>query len=222
MGNVNRTWVFDLDGTLIDSQPAIIESCKAALEIIAPQRMFMIDEIKIGPALPAIGKMLLGEEHASELGNFIDVFKATYDEVGVRNTYPYEGVTELIRALSARGDHLIIATNKRGTPTRKLIELLGWAEYFSWIGCLDEAQDPALGKSSVITGYLNVCARENERGLSNEQFLFVGDTVADAKVAEHFSMPFVHAAYGYEPHGTQWNGVPCLATIRRPIELLMI
>lgn len=220
MTEKNCTWIFDLDGTLIDSQAAILSSLRTAITSIAPDRLQMLASVKIGPPLKTIASQLLGQERITtnplEVGQFIDTFKAIYDDAGVRQTLPYPGVNELLQELSRRNQRLIIATNKRAVPTRKLLALLGWVDYFSWVGCLDEANEPDLGKQSIIKTYVE------KTGINSSNHVFIGDTVADAMVAEHFSMPFVHAAYGYEPVDAHWQGIACAGRIDSPLKLLNI
>lgn len=207
-----RTWFFDLDGTLIDSEAAILASFRAALEVMAPEKIQDVHLIKIGPSIQEIGFMLFGANHQAEIDSFLELFKSIYDVSGIANTVAYDGVDELLEYLKSRDQNLVIATNKRGNPTRQLISRFGWDDYFSWTGCLDEAEHPASGKKSVLETYFKKFERDSAT-------IFVGDTVADALVAKHFSMPFIRAAYGYEKNERNWAGVECSEYVNAPMEI---
>ena len=71
--------LFDLDGTLIDSAPAILASFREAFAQtgIAPVRS--IDESIIGPPLLETLQLLSGSQDAALTGRLADAFKASYD-----------------------------------------------------------------------------------------------------------------------------------------------
>ena len=109
--------LFDLDGTLIDSAPAILASFRDAFAQtgIAPVRS--IDESIIGPPLLETLQLLSGSQDAALTGRLADAFKASYDTEGYKATAAYAGVGALLTSLAGAGLTLSIATNKRIHPT---------------------------------------------------------------------------------------------------------
>ncbi len=129
--------LFDLDGTLIDSAPAILASFREAFARsgIAPARA--IDASVIGPPLAETLELLSGSADPALLGRLAEAFKASYDSEGYQATAAFAGVGELLADLAGAGLTLSIATNKRLHPTRLILDHLGWTGHFAHVYALD-------------------------------------------------------------------------------------
>ena len=71
--------VFDLDGTLIDSAPAILASFREAFAGTSVTPVRSIDESVIGPPLTETLQLLSGSDDSALIGRLADAFKASYD-----------------------------------------------------------------------------------------------------------------------------------------------
>ena len=129
-----KNWIFDFDGTLIDSAPAIKLCYEKVTKNIAPQRINIVKNLQIGPTLSETAKVILGKEFSHKLKDFISEFKYEYDQILLSKTNAYKGVNEILKELKYRGSKIAIATNKRKEPTLKIIEHLNWGDYFNWGG----------------------------------------------------------------------------------------
>jgi HAD superfamily hydrolase (TIGR01549 family) len=140
--------VFDLDGTLLDSDRALV----------APFLALGVPEERVTFGLT------LAEACARE-GITIDQFLAAYDGTGVA---PFPGVDELLRALP----RWAVCSNKLGTAGRRELDGLGWTpevalfvEDFGGSKTLPPVLD-ALGLAADEVVYVGdsdhdrVCARE--------------------------------------------------------------
>ncbi len=145
--------LFDLDGTLIDSAPAILASFRQAFETtgVAPARS--IDEDIIGPPLMEALALLCDSTDPALLERLAAAFKAGYDTSGYRATQAYAGVGEMLRELRAGGQRLSIATNKRILPTRLILDHLGWRDLFEAVYALD-LFEPRLPHKAAMVGRL--------------------------------------------------------------------
>jgi phosphoglycolate phosphatase len=123
------------------------------------------------------------------LNELIAAFEEHYDQYGLSNTRPYEGVDELLMKLSPEV-RLIIVTNKRHKPTQKIIENLCWTDYFSATYTLDMFTEKGASKSDMIDACLI------NFSLKKQRCLYVGDREEDAKAASISGVPFIAALWG--------------------------
>ena len=201
--------IFDLDGTLIDSAPSILESVQSAFEAVGLRPTKQLEPGLIGPPLAETISNLLGNQDAHRLSEVIECFKSHYDESGYRKSHVYEGVPEMMDTLRQQGMRLLVATNKRIGPTLKIMDHLDWAHRFDGVYALDYF-DPPLGKKSEMLGRLLV-----DLGLDANDLIYVGDRLEDALAAQENNIPFILVTWGYgdAPEG-DWPHV------KRPCDLL--
>ena len=183
--------LFDLDGTLIDSAPAILASFREAFAStgIAPIRS--IDESVIGPPLTETLQLLSGSDDPALIGRLADAFKASYDSDGYKATAAYAGVGELLAQLAAAGRQLSIATNKRIHPTRLILAHLGWQDYFSHVYALDLFTPRLPDKAAMIARLLA------DQNIPRDQAIYIGDRSEDGESADANNLPFIAVTWGY-------------------------
>ena len=183
--------LFDLDGTLIDSAPAILASFREAFAQtgIAPVRA--IDESVIGPPLPETLQLLSGSDDPAQIGQLAEAFKASYDSEGYKATAAYAGVDELLADLANAGLTLSIATNKRIHPTRLILEHLGWGGYFAHVYALDLFTPRLPNKAAMIARLLA------DQNIGREQAIYIGDRSEDGESADTNGLPFIAVTWGY-------------------------
>lgn len=183
--------LFDLDGTLIDSAPAILASFRESFARtgIAPVRA--IDESVIGPPLPETLQLLSGSDDPAQIGQLAEAFKASYDSEGYKATAAYAGVDKLLADLADAGLSLSIATNKRIHPTRLILEHLGWGGYFAHVYALDLFLPRLPNKAAMIGRLLT------EHRIPKEQAIYIGDRSEDGESADANGLPFIAVTWGY-------------------------
>lgn len=208
---MRRLWLFDFDGTLIDSEKSI-KACylKIGQELI-PERSKFIKNMVIGPTLDESAKKILTEKNLHLLVEFKSKFQQQYDSKLVLQSPQYPGVNEVLRKLHALGDHLCIVTNKRSIPTRKLIDYFCWNDLFSWVACMDEY--PELKTKAEL-----IKSKEIYTNLYRDIY-FVGDTINDGICANQNKIKFIKASYGYGIK-QNWNGIDIFSEIKCINELI--
>jgi phosphoglycolate phosphatase len=183
--------LFDLDGTLIDSSPGILASFQRVLDANGLRAVVPLEASLIGPPLGETLRRISGIEDDAVLSRLTEAFKQDYDTTGYRQTHAFEGVPEGLRQLAEAGSRLFIVTNKRMVPTRKILDALGLARYFTGVHTRDETVPMASSKSAVtrrvVTQYSIACGKA----------LFVGDSDEDAAAAGENHLRYIHAVYGY-------------------------
>lgn len=213
--NPMRYLMFDLDGTLIDSAPSILESFAAVLDAFGITPVVALESGIIGPPLAATLQHISGVGDTSRLSAMADAFKAHYDEAGYKKTVPYADIDDVLAELHRRGNPLYIVTNKRIAPTRKILAHLGWADLFSGVYAQD-AFVPALSSKAAVIG---AALRSHE--IKTADAVYVGDREEDGEAATANQLPFVWAQWGYGSEITTALLETCRA-IDSPHELLVI
>jgi phosphoglycolate phosphatase len=112
-----------------------------------------------------------------------------HDEQVIQHTQPYPDVIEVLKQLCSKNIPMAVATNKRFTPTQKLIDHFGWNNYFNFIECSD-SHSKVRNKDEMIQKITN----QDE---SFKRAYFVGDTVNDGLSANLNQLKFIKASYGY-------------------------
>jgi phosphoglycolate phosphatase len=190
-GNPHKAVIFDLDGTLIDSAPSILASFAGALKDEGVEPLVPLTERIIGPPLRQTLEQLTGWSDPAALDRLAAGFKTRYDSEGYRTSRVYDGVEQMLSALSDRGVTMAIATNKRRAPTVKILEHFGWQRHFRMVGTLDTASPAHPDKGTMIAFLLG------ELSLDPQQSLYIGDTRGDGDAASANGVEFWAANWGY-------------------------
>ena len=187
--SLTAAFIFDFDGTLVDSEQAIYHCFKSITKQLAPERIDYAKNILIGPPLRDTASEILGPDHQDSLENFVQLFITMHDEQVIQHTQPYPDVIEVLKQLCSKNIPMAVATNKRFTPTQKLIDHFGWNNYFNFIECSD-SHSKVRNKDEMIQKITN----QDE---SFKRAYFVGDTVNDGLSANLNQLKFIKASYGY-------------------------
>ena len=210
---LTSAFIFDFDGTLVDSEQAIYQCFQSITKQLAPERIDYAKNILIGPPLRGTASEILGPEHQDSLDEFVQLFIAMHDEQVIQHTQPYPNVTQVFKQLKEKNIPMAIATNKRLAPTQKLIDHFGWNSYFSFIECSDSQPDMR-NKDAMIQDIIN-------QNPSFQGSCFIGDTVNDGLSANLNQLPFIKACYGYG-RDQDWSKVTSYQEIHQFIEILKL
>lgn len=183
--------IFDFDGTIVDSAPAILATFKKVLDDQGLVSQVKLDNSLIGPPLAATMSKISGVDAPEKIAALIESFKKTYDDVGVLATHCYAGVREQLESLCEKGFKLHIATNKRQIPTELILDRLTLRQYFDKVYAIDRIRPQYASKSEMIRSLLA------HTGASSEEACYVGDRVEDALAAASNQLSFFLASWGY-------------------------
>jgi phosphoglycolate phosphatase len=213
-----QLYVFDLDGTLIDSRRDIADSANLLLETVGARPL---PEETIGrmvgngaPTLIARAFAAAGVEPPSDA---LDRFLTIYDTRLLRHTRPYPQMAEVLAALGARAS-LAVLTNKPLAATRSILTGLDLARFFD-----DDAivggDGPFLRKPDP-GGLRHLIARV---GVPPSTTLLVGDSHVDWHAARNATTAVCLARYGFGFEGFPTNELrPEDRTIDAPLDLLTL
>ena len=187
--------IFDLDGTLSDSAPAIDRALGTvwASADREPQplsaTMTMIGDgpdVLIRKARAAAGL----DSDSDAIRRETDAFLAAYAQEGIGGD-PYPGAVDVLRRLREAGLRLAVCTNKPQAAAERLVSGLGFSPYLDCLvgGDATPARKPDPAHVRVVL--------ERFGNISPAETLMVGDGLQDVAAAEAASVPVLVAAYGY-------------------------
>jgi len=185
-----RALIFDLDGTLIDSQLDLILSVQAMLrEIGRPDLPEEVISGYIGHGAPRLVSRALGESAtAEELGRALQFFLAYYEEHKLDNTRPYPGVAATLGMLPAFPKAVL--TNKPERISIRILDALGLSKYFRVVyggnSFATKKPDP-YGTNQIL----------KELNAAPEEVLFVGDSDVDVQTARNAGTLAAIVNYGF-------------------------
>ncbi|MEA1928214.1 MAG: HAD family hydrolase [Candidatus Auribacterota bacterium] len=187
--------IFDLDGTLLNTLEDIAVSFNRVLRKkgMATYSMDAYRYFVGSGAREMVVRVLPPARRDDELiDDCIEAFQVEYRRSWNIRTRPYDGVPELLAALSERGIRVSVLSNKPHEFT-----VLSVREYFSGY---DFAE--VLGEGGRIplkpdpTGALEIARR---LGTPPGEFLYVGDTGVDMKTAVRAGMFPLGVLWGFRP-----------------------
>ncbi len=122
--------IFDLDGTLVDSAPDIIETLSQAYRQVCPTIRISISRSIIGPPLSEMIKILTPDLDDQTQQKIIAIFRMIYDSSEYPKTKPYPGIISLLKLLGKNKCRIFLVTNKPSQPTKQILEKLKLKKVF--------------------------------------------------------------------------------------------
>ena len=186
-----NTILFDLDGTLTDSEPGIINSIEYALKKYDIEIEKKADLRKfLGPPLKESFKQFcaFSEEKAEQA---VEFYREYFREKGIFENNVYQGVVELLEALKAQNKKLIVATSKPEPFTYRILEHFDLLKYFDFVAG-SNMDNTRCKKDEVIAYALNSC------GITDLQsVVMIGDREHDIIGANKVGIASIGVLYGY-------------------------
>jgi len=210
-----RAFVFDLDGTLVDSRFSIEKAAQMAIAEVTPAYRGRRVTAAIGPPIRQMFAQVLGAVDPPTLDLLVSAFRKAYDSGVCRETPAYPGVLEMLARIAAQGSASFVLTNKPFVPTRQILARLAIEPHIHEVVTPDSPVHPFASKPEALAALLR---RHN---LAPDSTVLVGDSKDDAAAAGACGVLFAAAIYGYgglqpEPDGR--NRV----TLNRPMDVLSL
>jgi phosphoglycolate phosphatase len=187
--------VFDLDGTLVDTAPDLINALNFILDreglppvpLHAARNMIGAGARKlIERGLELEGRSMSVEDVTRLTGDFIDYYAAHIADA----SRPFEGLERALDDLSARGYRFAVCTNKLEWLSKRLLDQLGLSSRFAAICGADtfgvSKPDPAILRQTVARA-----------GGQLASAIMVGDAGPDIGVARRAGVPVIGVEFGY-------------------------
>lgn len=187
-----NTFIFDLDGTLLNTLDDLAASVNYALRTHGmPERT--LDEVR---SFVGNGVRLLMERAIPEgtdnprFEETFATFRQYYMDHSLDKTRPYEGIPEMIHALKQRGCRLAVVSNKFYAATQELIR-----HFFPEITvAIGEHESEGIRKKPAPD---TVFEAFRQLGVGKENAVYVGDSDVDLQTAHNSGLPCISVLWGF-------------------------
>ena len=209
------TLLLDLDGTLTDSGPGIMECVAFALEQLGHPRPSHADLYAcVGPPLSVSFARLLPHperDDPARIDRAIALYRESYVPTGAFENAVYDGIHEALAELRAAGHRLVLCTSKPWVMAERICEHFDLTRHLD--GIYGAELDGVRGdKTSLIAWVLQ------QEQLEPGATVMVGDREHDAIGATANGLPTVGVTWGYGS-AEELTAAGCVALAASPGEL---
>lgn len=192
MTTMYNTFIFDLDGTLLNTLDDLAASVNYALRTHGmPERT--LDEVRsfVGNGVRLLMERAIPEGSANpRFEETFATFRAYYMEHSLDKTRPYEGIPEMIHTLKQRGCRLAVVSNKFYAATQELIR-----HFFPEITvAIGEHEAEGIRKKPAPD---TVFEALRQLGVGKEKAVYVGDSDVDLQTARNSGLPCISVLWGF-------------------------
>ena len=213
---VYKTFIFDLDGTLLDTLQDLADSVNHALRQYGmPEHS--LDDIRrfVGNGVRLLMERAVpeGAQHPLFEEAFA-TFRQYYMQHSLDTTRPYDGIVETIRELKLRGCRLAVVSNKMMAATQELV-----AHFFPDVEVAIGEHEAAGIRKKPAPDTVDEALRQ--LGVTREGAVYVGDSDVDLLTARNSGLPCISVLWGFRDREFLLaHGATTL--IERPEELLLL
>lgn len=191
--------LFDLDGTLVDSVPDLVQAVnRMQAQLGLPERQERDVRHWIGHGIePLVARALTGDMHGKPTPDLLNralvLFDRAYHEVNGRETRVFDGVFSGLVHIRSLGVPVGLMTNTPRAYTLPLLDETGLRPYFDTIQCGDDLplKKPNPAPLIYAAGWFKVHPNDG---------LMVGDSISDLNAARAAGFSIICTRYGYN-HG---------------------
>lgn len=184
-------YIFDLDGTLLDTLGDLAASVNAALEACQmPCRS--IDEVRafVGNGVKVLMQRAVPEEtDEKRMEEALEVFRRHYLVHSMDTTCPYEGIIPLLESLKSQGKKIAVVSNKFQKATQELCE-----HFFGSLVDVAIGESESIRKKPAPDTVLEAMRRLN---VDTTQAVYIGDSDVDIQTARNCSLPCISVLWGF-------------------------
>lgn len=188
------TFLFDLDGTLIDSVELILSSYRHTMQVhrgtVPPDHMWLT-----GLGTPITVQFRHFTDDPAEIEAMATTYRTHNHAHHDRLVREFPGVCGALSGLQARGAHLAIVTSKLRETALRGLECCGLSQFFDILVCADDVTMPKPDPEPVRRAL--ECLR-----VSAERAVFVGDSSHDMKAGRAAGVRTAAALWGPFPRET--------------------
>ena len=211
-----QTYIFDLDGTLLDTLGDLAASVNYAMRTHGmPEHT--VDEVRlfVGNGVRRLMERAVpgGAAHPAFEAAFA-TFRRHYMEHSLDTTRPYEGIPELLQELKRRGRHTAVVSNKFDAATKELCRHFFPDTIDVAVG---EHEAEGIRKKPAPDTVLQALS---QLGVGQEGAVYVGDSDVDIQTARNSGLPCISVLWGFRnrefllAHGAE-------TFVSQPSELLL-
>jgi pyrophosphatase PpaX len=188
-----KTILFDIDGTLLDTEPFILKAYAAAYAGLKKTNLPSGEELMrlTGGALEGVYELLVGEDWPEAVR-----LHRAFQLKNMHLSVAFPGAKETLAFVKSRGYRLGAVTNRSKATSAKTLELGGLSEHIEVVVAAEDSvalkPDPApLYRALDLLG----------ESSSGDGVVFVGDTAVDVFAGRAIGATTVAATYGFHRRG---------------------
>lgn len=190
------TFIFDLDGTLLDTLQDLADSVNYALRTHGMPEHSQ-DEIRrfVGNGVRLLMERAVPDGAANpQFDAVFASFRQYYMQHSLDTTRPYDGIPELIHELKQRGCRLAVVSNKMMAATQELI-----AHFFPEIDvAIGENEAAGIRKKPAPDTVLEALRQLTSLDPSEAgEVVYVGDSDVDIQTAKNSGLPCISVLWGF-------------------------
>lgn len=183
-----KTLIFDLDGTLVNTDELIANTFLKLYDAIEPNVRREKAELYYYSG-PPLEENLKNDYPEDKIPQCIDKFREITTKLIETELVEYPNAREVLTSLKQKGFNLTINTNRITRLTKKILDVLGYSDLFSIMMCPDDVK---VGKPNP-EGALKII---DKLGMKKEECLYIGDNNADFYTGNNAGIDVVIVSWG--------------------------
>lgn len=197
MDNVKRmireydTYIFDLDGTLLDTLTDLAASCNYALQQHGMAQR-TIDEVRmfVGNGVKKLMERAIPDGLANpQFDEVYQCFRQHYLKHGLEHTAPYPGVLPMLAELKRRNKRIAVVSNKFYRATEELCK-----HFFDQYVEVAIGEREGIKKKPAPDTVLEALA---QLGVTGDNAVYIGDSDVDIATANNCQLPCISVLWGF-------------------------
>ena len=197
MDNVKRmireydTYIFDLDGTLLDTLTDLAASCNYALQQHGMAQR-TIDEVRmfVGNGVKKLMERAIPDGLANpQFDEVYQCFRQHYLKHGLDHTAPYPGVLPMLAELKRRNKKIAVVSNKFYRATEELCK-----HFFDQYVEVAIGEREGIKKKPASDTVLEALA---QLGVTGDNAVYIGDSDVDIATANNCQLPCISVLWGF-------------------------
>lgn len=186
-----KTYIFDLDGTLLSTLADLAASTNYALRTHhMPERS--LDEVRrfVGNGVKKLMERAIPDGLDNPLfEETFATFRQHYMQHNLDTTQPYPGIMQLLEQLKAEGKNIAVVSNKFYAATRELCR-----HFFGDLVPVAIGEREDIRKKPAPDTVIEAL---RELGVDKEGAVYIGDSDVDIMTAKNSGMPCVSVLWGF-------------------------
>lgn len=191
-----NTYIFDLDGTLLNTLEDLKNSTNYAMEQMG-YPMHTTDEVRrfVGNGIAMLIKRAIPQGTSPEdEKKALEIFKSHYIVHLNDNTAAYPGIVDMLNDLKCKGFKTGVVTNKNEDAAKELVE-----RYFgNSFDCVVGHRDGLASKPDPAA--VNIAMNELEA--EKDKTIFIGDSDVDVMTAHNANLKCIGVLWGFRDEET--------------------
>nr|WP_229263743.1 HAD family hydrolase [Cohnella cholangitidis] len=202
-----KTILFDVDGTLINTETAVLGSLQKML-LLEYDKSYSFEELAFVLGIPGSRSLpQLGIQDVDRANELWNMYMRQFEDT----IHVYPGIQETMEQLSSRGVQVGIVTSKTRTELTDDFEPFGLMKYLSIVVCADDTELHKPNPEPILK-FLEKSKADPSKSI------YIGDTIYDSQCARDAGVSFGLAVWGANPA----NKIPAQYYLNHPNEIIKL